>query len=61
MDRLKQQIEFIVELDKLKTVFRQSLLTNKSRYENDAEHSWHLAVMAFLLADTQREGHLLKV
>ncbi|NLN65385.1 MAG: HD domain-containing protein [Clostridiaceae bacterium] len=62
MDRLKQQIEFIVELDKLKTVFRQSLLTNKSRYENDAEHSWHLAVMAFLLAEhTKEKVDLLKV
>ena len=38
MERLKQQISFILEIDKLKTIYRQSLITDKSRYENDAEH-----------------------
>jgi len=48
-DRLEQQIQFILEIDKLKEVFRQSYLLDQSRKENDAEHSWHLAVMAILL------------
>ena len=62
MDKLKQQISFIVEVDKLKTIYRQSLITDKSRFENDAEHSWHLALMAFLLAEYTREKvDLLKV
>lgn len=49
--RLQQQIAFILEIDKLKQVFRQSYLIDMSRTENDAEHSWHLAVMALLLAE----------
>lgn len=50
-ERLHKQIEFIVEIDKLKHVFRQTILMDKSRRENDAEHSWHLAVMAILLKE----------
>ena len=50
-ERLHKQIEFIVEIDKLKHVFRQTILIDKSRRENDAEHSWHLAVMAILLKE----------
>ena len=50
-ERLKQQIEFIREADKLKTIDRQTLLTDASRRENDAEHSWHLALMALLLGE----------
>ena len=50
-DRLEQQIRFIVEVDNLKQVFRQSLLLADGRQENDAEHSWHLALMAVLLAE----------
>lgn len=62
MDDLKQQISFIVEIDKLKTIYRQNYLADKSRHENDAEHSWHLAVMAFLLAGHVDEKiDLLKV
>ncbi len=49
--RLGQQIEFILELDRLKTVIRRSLLVDGSRYENTAEHSWHLAMMALLLGE----------
>jgi putative hydrolase of HD superfamily len=49
--RLRQQLEFIVEIDKLKQVFRQNLLIDGSRRENDAEHSWHLAVMACILQE----------
>lgn len=62
MDKLKQQIAFILEVDKLKTIFRQSLITDTTRYENDAEHSWHLALMAFLLVEYSEEKvDLLKV
>ena len=49
--RLDQQLSFILEIDKLKTVLRQTLLIDKSRRENSAEHSWHLAVMAMLLSE----------
>jgi len=48
---LRRQIDFVVEIDKLKDVYRQTLLMNGKRYENDAEHSWHLAVMVFLLSE----------
>ena len=50
-DRLAQQLDFIREIDKLKTISRRTLLMDGSRYENDAEHSWHLAVMAVLLKE----------
>ena len=49
-DPLSAQIDFIVEVDKLKQVLRQTLLISDRRQENDAEHSWHLALMACLLA-----------
>lgn len=51
MNRLDQQLSFILEIDKLKTILRQTLLTDSSRRENSAEHSWHLAIMSFLLAE----------
>jgi putative hydrolase of HD superfamily len=50
-DRLDQQLLFIVEIDKLKSVLRQAYLVDGSRRENDAEHSWHLAMMCLLLAE----------
>jgi putative hydrolase of HD superfamily len=49
--RLDQQLSFVLEIDKLKTVLRQTLLTDQSRRENSAEHSWHLAVMAMLMTE----------
>ena len=49
--RLAQQIRFIVEVDKLKEIFRQTLLTQSRRHENDAEHSWHLCLMVMVLAE----------
>jgi putative hydrolase of HD superfamily len=55
-DRLARQLAFIVEIDKLKTVLRQTLLTDESRRENSAEHSWHLALMAALLAEYAPAG-----
>ncbi|HSI07134.1 MAG: HD family hydrolase [Rariglobus sp.] len=49
--RLAQQIRFIIEADKLKEVFRQTLLTQSRRQENDAEHSWHLCLIVIVLAE----------
>jgi putative hydrolase of HD superfamily len=49
--RLLDQLTFLVEIDRLKTVLRQSPLAAVSRRENDAEHSWHLAMMVVLLSE----------
>lgn len=49
--RLAQQVRFIVEVDKLKEIFRQTLLIGSRRAENDAEHSWHLCLIAIVLAE----------
>lgn len=49
--RLQQQLAFLSEIDKLKTVLRQSPLLDGSRRENSAEHSWHLAMYALLLPE----------
>lgn len=54
--RLTQQIQFILEIDKLKQVLRQTLLADASRQENSAEHSWHIAVMAIALAEYAPQG-----
>ena len=51
MNRFEKQINLIIEIDKLKNVFRQSLVTKSLRNENDAEHSWHLCMMAILLEE----------
>ncbi len=50
-ERLRQQIDFILEMDKLKRVLRRSMLLDQSRNENDAEHSWHLAILAMILSE----------
>lgn len=62
-ERLNRQIEFIREIDKLKTIYRQSYLMDKSRHENDAEHTWHITLMAWLLEEhlDQRKVNLLRV
>jgi putative hydrolase of HD superfamily len=64
-DRLARQIVFILEIDKLKRVLRQTLVTDRSRQENTAEHSWHLAMMAVVLADQAAPGvdvgHVIKL
>lgn len=49
--RLRRQLDFIVELDKLKQVLRRTSVIGGSRLENSAEHSWHLGVMASLLSE----------
>jgi len=53
---LEDQIRFVLEADRLKTVTRQSVITGESRRENSAEHSWHLAVMAVVLAEHAPPG-----
>lgn len=61
-ERLKKQMEFILEVDKLKKIGRQTYLSDASRKENDAEHSWHLALMAVLLSEHSNENiDILKV
>lgn len=54
-ERFRKQIAFILELDKLKNVYRQSLVLHEDRQENDAEHSFHLAMMVALLAEYANE------
>lgn len=54
-ERLLQQMAFALEIDKVKNVFRQTHLSGKGRSENDAEHSWHMAVMAYLLREYANE------
>ena len=55
MERLNKQMEFIVEVDKVKNIIRQTYLADGNRKENDAEHSWHLALMAVLLKEYSNE------
>ncbi len=55
LTRLAQQITFVLELDKLKTILRRTYLLDNSRHENTAEHSWHLAIMAMVLAEHSNE------
>ena len=50
-DRLIKQIKFIEEIDKEKLIGRQTYLADASRKENDAEHAWHMAIMAVLLSE----------
>jgi putative hydrolase of HD superfamily len=53
--RLEQQIQFILEIDKLKTILRRTRILHEARHENSAEHSWHLAVMATVLSEHAEE------
>jgi putative hydrolases of HD superfamily len=50
-ERLLQQLQFILEADRLKTILRQTVLADRSRNENSAEHSWHLALMVHVLTE----------
>ena len=54
-DRLKKQMEFVLEIDKEKNIFRQTHLSNHGRKENDAEHAWHMAIMTCLLQEYSNE------
>ena len=55
LERLKKQFAFIEEIDKEKSIFRQTYLADGSRKENDAEHAWHMAIMTFLLCEYANE------
>lgn len=54
-ERLTKQLRFACEIDKEKNIFRQTHLTGHGRRENDAEHAWHMAVMAYLLKEYSNE------
>ncbi|WP_318205464.1 HD domain-containing protein [Streptomyces sp. SCL15-4] len=64
-ERLRAQLTFLVEVDQLKTILRQSPLAAADRRENDAEHSWHLAMMVVILAEHSDEpidiGHTVQL
>lgn len=54
-ERLKKQLEFSLEIDQEKNVLRQTHLSNRGRRENDAEHAWHMAIMAYVLREYSNE------
>lgn len=62
-ERLHKQLEFLIEIDKVKQVFRNTILLDASRRENDAEHTWHMAVCALMFQEysNQKEIDMLKV
>ncbi len=55
-ERLKKQLTFVLEIDKAKNVFRQTHISGRGRRENDTEHSWHMAIMAYLLKEHSDRG-----
>jgi putative hydrolase of HD superfamily len=55
-ERIERQLRFIAEIDKLKCIMRRTPLTDASRRENSAEHSWHMAIMAVLLREYAEDG-----
>ncbi len=55
MDCIERQLAFALEIDKVKNIFRQTRLSGNGRNENDAEHSWHMAIMAYLLREYANE------
>lgn len=63
--RLRQQIDFILEIDRLKEITRRTYLASGNRRENTAEHSWHLAMLVMVLAEYAAEpidvGHTMKL
>ena len=54
-ERLQKQLDFILEIDKEKNIFRQTHFSGHGRNENDAEHAWHMAIMAYLLQEYSNE------
>ncbi len=54
-ERLKKQLDFLLEIDREKEIYRQTHILGGSRRENDAEHAWHMAVMAFVLQEYANE------
>jgi putative hydrolase of HD superfamily len=61
MEKLKEQLAFVLEIDRLKQIYRQSYLVDGTRKENDAEHSWHIACMALVLREYAPDVDLLRV
>ncbi|HAZ91198.1 MAG TPA: hydrolase [Eubacterium sp.] len=55
-DRLRKQLEFALEIDKEKNILRQTHLSGHGRRENDAEHAWHMAIMAYILREYANES-----
>lgn len=55
MNRLEKQIAFLLEIDRLKHVYRQTYLLDRSRHDSDVEHSWHFAIMALALAEYAKD------
>lgn len=64
-DRIKKQLDFMLELDKMKNLYRQTYVLHEDRKENDAEHSWHLAILAMMLSEYSNEPvdvlHVIKM
>ncbi len=56
IERFQKQLNFILEIDKEKEIYRQTHLTEYKRQENDAEHAWHMAIMIYLLKEYANEG-----
>ena len=54
-ENLRQQLQFILEIDKEKNILRQTHLSGHGRRENDSEHAWHMAIMAYLLKEYSNE------
>lgn len=54
-ERLKKQMDFSLEIDKEKNIYRQTHLSGHGRNENDAEHAWHMAIMAYVLREYANE------
>ena len=54
-ERMKKQLDFALEIDKEKNIFRQTHLSGHGRNENDAEHAWHMAIMAYILKEYSNE------
>jgi len=50
-NRFKRQVEFLLEIDRLKHIFRQTILLDRSRHENSVEHSWHIAMSVMIFAE----------
>lgn len=62
IDRLRKQIEFIIEIDNIKKIIRKSKHFHQDKYENDAEHSWHISMMAIILSEYANDSlDILKV
>ena len=57
-ERFKRQVEFLLEIDKLKHTLRQTILLNRSRRENSVEHSWHIALSAMIFSEYANGGRI---